>query len=145
MPPNSPKSRPIAPRPVARAAAKVDRRLLGRWKSDRRKTFQNVTLPKLSPEALKLFQSMFGRIVIEWGRTHVVIEDGQRKLTSRYELLAQDADSVVVRTFFEDSLIAGERLWQIHFNGRHYGVVAGNMIEWFRKVDGPGNGESDPA
>src|SRR5271165_2390862 len=91
----------------------VDRRLLGSWKSDRRRTFMYFRpKPGCSPKALRRLKAMFGRLVVRWGRGKYYDDfDGHRK-SYDYEVVARDAFSVVVRYY--DSLMKKLRLRQIN-------------------------------
>jgi hypothetical protein len=68
----------------------------------------------------------------ENGRYHTVL-DG-RSETHRYEVIARDKTSVVIRI---DDPLLGQRLQQIHFCGDHYRLAAGTLIEYFRRVPKP--------
>ena len=112
-----------------------DPRLIGTWQSDRRRTFRHFK-PKAGcrPASLLKLKRLFGKLVIEWGRTKYTTElDGVRS-TARYRVVARDTSSVVVA--FADDLTGGaEVLRQIHFHGDHYMMpTGGSLVEWFRRV-----------
>ena len=78
---------------------------------------------------------MFGKLVIRWSRTKYHSElDGHRE-SSAYVVVAQDANSVVVRTL--DPITEQLVLLQIFFDGDDsYRVTTwfSGMIEWFKRV-----------
>jgi hypothetical protein len=113
----------------------VDRRLLGTWKSDKRKTFRHfVPRPGAKPEGVRKLKTLFGKLVVRWTPTKCHTElDGCRESYS-YELVDKDQDSVVLRC--PDPLSKNERLVQIHFEGDHYWLLTwGNIMrEYFRRI-----------
>jgi hypothetical protein len=110
----------------------IDRRLIGTWKSDRRRTFKGF-VPKRDarPASVRRFKSLFGNLVVRWGYRNCSTDlDGFRE-TVTYELVATDATSAVVR-MADDS---GGRLLQIHFEGEYYWIWAGDWLrEYFQKA-----------
>jgi hypothetical protein len=119
---------------VARSKPKLDRRLLGTWQSDRRRTFRHFK-PKAgtTPGHLRKLKALFGKLVIRWGRGRYDTElDGHRD-SGNYEVIGGDVESVVVR--YRDALTGQDRITQIHFAGDHYWLsINGGLIEWFRRV-----------
>jgi hypothetical protein len=112
---------------------KIDRRLLGTWKSDRRKTFKHFPpRPGAKPEAVRKLRAIFGKLVVRWTRSRCYSEfEGQ--LESRpYEVVASDSESVVVRCFV--SWLKEDRLRQIHFEGDYYWLWAWGIREYFRRI-----------
>ena len=110
-----------------------DKRLLGTWQSDRRRTFLHFK-PKAgtSPQSLKKLKSLFGKLVIHWGRkTYDTELDGHYESTP-YVVVANDWGSVVIR--HRDRLTGEESLVQIHFDGDRYWIATHSIIEWFKKV-----------
>jgi hypothetical protein len=113
---------------------KFDRRLLGTWKSDRRKTFERYCpMPGTRPEVVRKLKSLFGKLVVRWGRKRVYSElDGHRN-SQNYEIIAADSESVVVRYFCD--VFKEDRLQQIHFEGEYYWIgLGGHLCEYFRKI-----------
>jgi hypothetical protein len=116
---------------------KWDRRLIGTWKSDRRRTFafwkpgagykvENV--PKL--------KALFGKLTIRWGRGKFHTEYKGYRETCPYEIVARDSDSVVIRCWC--SIFEEYRVRQIHFDGDYYYVAVGpGLIEHFRQISIP--------
>lgn len=111
-----------------------DHRLLGKRRSDRRRTFKHFRpKPGCSPASLKKFKAIFGKLVIRWGRGKSYSElDGRRSVTA-YEIIASDSESVVIR--YHDTLAGDDRLRQIHFDGDDYWIaLCGGLCEYFRRV-----------
>lgn len=77
---------------------------------------------------------MFGKLVITWRRnTYVTNLDGFRR-TYRYEVIATDSSSVVIRYYDEFSPQGSLR--QINFSGDYYCMAAsgGSLCEYFRRI-----------
>lgn len=129
-------SRPQAKTPRKRRL--IDGRLLGRWKSDRRRTFRDVALKRGSPEARRRFMALFGKLIVTWRPTTVIDELNGQIWKGEYEIIAKDELGVVVRTY-DDIFTGGDRHWRIEFEeGGYYRVMGGaSVIEYFRKLDDP--------
>jgi hypothetical protein len=112
---------------------KVDRRLLGVWKSDRARTFRNYKPgPKSTPEGTRRFKAIFGKLRVRWTRKYVATEYEGARLRTPYTVVASDELSVVV-------LLENSQLRQITFEGRnHYWLgVQGMLCEHFKRVKQP--------
>ena len=111
----------------------IDRRLLGTWQSDRRKTFRQFA-PRsgTSPEAVRQLRAMFGKLVVRWTPKRCFSEfDGTRSSVA-YEVVATDPSSVVVRYF--NTLLTDFRLRHLHFEGKLYWVSIGGLREYFKRL-----------
>ncbi len=119
---------------MGHSVPKYDRRLLGTWRSDRRRTFRHFK-PKrgCTPQSLRQLKALFGKLVIRWGRGKYHTElDGYRESTT-YEMVASDSVSVVIR--YRDGLGGEDQLRQIHFDGDYYWLaLGGGLCEYFRRV-----------
>ncbi len=135
----------VATRPL------VDRRLLGIWKSDRRKTFQHFTpSPQATSESLARLKLIFGKLIIRYGKTRYYSEYNGSSDSTRYEVVAKDSSSVVIREFHNNpiasypgatrdlllDLFPPEKLVQIHFEDKWYWIWAWGhgLREYFRRV-----------
>ena len=119
---------------MSKPPAKYDRRLIGSWKSDRRRTFEhfkpNATA---SPKSIRKLKSMFGKLIVRYTRRRCHSEyDGTPLDPFHYEVVAADDESVVVR--FWDTIFDREMLQQIHFEGDYYWIAKWGRVEWFRRV-----------
>jgi hypothetical protein len=122
---------------VGQSVPKVEPRLLGTWKSDRRRTFRFFK-PKrgCSPQSLRKFKAIFGKLVIRYTRRKYYTElDGYRD-SGAYEIVAADSESVVIRFWSRGVFSEGARLQHIHFEGDFYWIAVGGggLCEFFRKV-----------
>lgn len=122
---------------MKRSRPKFDRRLLGTWKSDRRKTFLHYKPPaNVTEEKVRKFKSLFGKLIIRWGKSKCSTDLNGYKESHPYEVVAADMTSVVIR--YEHFLLGPGCLMQIHFDieGDYYWIAldGGNLCEWFRKV-----------
>jgi hypothetical protein len=109
---------------------KIDRRLLGTWKSDRRRTFEHYKSgPKSTPQTLRKFRSIFGKLTVRWTGRRSYGELAGSRFSTSYEVVASDETSVVVR--FADSKV----LSHIHFEGDYYWVACyGMLCEYFKRI-----------
>ncbi len=116
------------------AKPKWDSRLIGTWKSDRRRTFQNFK-PKtgFDPKKFRKLKSLFGKLTIRWGRGKCYTELGEYRDSENYEIIARDSNCVIVRLWSE---IYEEFLLQrIHFEGEFYSMaLGGGLCEYFRRI-----------
>jgi hypothetical protein len=118
---------------MAKRKSLIDQRLLGTWKSDRRKTFQNFRpRAKASAEAVRKLKALFGKLVVRWTRKKYYTELNGSNDSYPYELVAVDRVSVVIRCF--DSLENADKLVQVHFEGNHYWLWAWGQREYFRRI-----------
>lgn len=113
---------------------KWDKRLLGTWKSDRRRTFQHwKPKPNCPPSKTRKFKAIFGRLTVRWerGKLHSAFEEPLDVQT--YRVVASDDYSVVIQL---DCSVFGERLVQIHFEGDdYYYLDAWGFLEYFKRVE----------
>lgn len=139
---------------AAEGSPLMEPRLWGTWKSDRRKTFEHVHLPKATPEGLKRFRAIFGKMVVKWGRTTFATRftgkkflgrfpNDEKPTVERYSILARGPGQVVIviqerPEIVERSggLIGSETLAMIEFDGDGYWASSPLMVfkEFFRRV-----------
>jgi hypothetical protein len=111
-----------------------DSRLVGVWKSGRRRTFRNYKPnPGLSPIKFRRFQSIFGKLIIKWGRGSYVTDFNGDRVREPYAVIASDDQSVVVQTL--DKLSGKLRLQYIRFEGHYYWTTTGSgLCEYFQRI-----------
>jgi hypothetical protein len=119
---------------MATRKPKTDKRLLGTWKSDRRRTFKDFVPPRrLRGRKLNRFKTIFGKLTVRYTR-HKVHSDYEGSLQSvDYELLGSDADSVVIMV--SGQVPADSKIQHIHFEGKYYWISLEGLREYFRRVD----------
>jgi len=114
-----------------------DRLLLGTWKSDRRRTFRHwKSRPEVSAANHRKFRLLFGKLTIRWTPKYCYTDfDGDRS-RGRYEVVATDFDSIVVRVDAPSWMGEGEtKLYHIHFEDDYYWMaLTSGFVEWFRRV-----------
>lgn len=119
---------------MAQTSTLTDRRLWGTWRSDRRRTFQFFK-PKsgAKPATVRKLKSLFGKMTIRWTARRCHIELNGERRSEPYEVVAKDANSVVVRVRgIGDELV----LSQIHFERDYYWVATCLPLnEYFRRID----------
>lgn len=123
----------MAKRKVRKPPA-IDSRLIGTWKSDRRRTFRRYKPKPTAPaRSIRKLKSLFGKLVVRWGRGKYYTEMDGDKWSNAYEVIASDQYSVVVRS--KDDLSAEPRLQQIHFEGDWYWLaISPGLCEYFKRV-----------
>jgi hypothetical protein len=127
--------------------------LIGSWKSDKRLTLENChRYHRLTGAKKRKFGSIFGRLVLRYtpSRVHHLLRG--LEWTAKYDVLAVDSESIVVRIHSDDlwkkaspitadivKEMAEPRFQHIHFrrrNGRqYYWIGCGILCEWFRRLD----------
>jgi hypothetical protein len=113
---------------------RIDKRLIGTWRSDRARTLRTFTpSPGISPESMRRFKALFGKLVIRWGRGVYRTDcDGLRSV-EKYTVIASDASSVVIKV--RGPLGPEPELRQIFFDGDCYWIaLGGGVCEYFRRV-----------
>ena len=135
---------------------KTDSRLLGTWKSDRRRTFAEWSWGEnVSPKKKEKLKSLFGKLLITYTRSRIIWNLPHRKWVNsrRYTILGTDEASVAIvvsgELYIKDpkkydrfNLQTVKELWskpeirQIHFAGNHYWISIGNgkNREFFRRI-----------
>jgi hypothetical protein len=115
--------------------SKTDKRLLGTWRSDRRRTLKDWIWPRDWPaRKRKKLAGIFGHLTLRYTQTRSYSDYRGHKEIRRYEVVAADSDSVAIRRW--DSLYAEWRIRHIHFEGDRYWISLGRQREWFRRVKG---------
>ena len=113
----------------------LDTRLLGTWKSDKRRTAREVVARKdFKPNRKAKLLSLFGKLELRYTRTHCHSRfDGEKLSSGNYHVVAKNSESVVVVT---TNPISGDVISHLHFEGPNlYWVsVAGRFREYFRRI-----------
>jgi len=155
-----PISAPSAPRHSRRALdgtrsrmKRLRKLLVGTWKSDKRLTLDNChRYHGLNGAKKRRFGSMFGRLVLRYTRSQVHHSLRGTEWTAKYDVIAADSDSIVLRIHSDDlwkrvdpivadilKQVAQPRLQQLHFRRRkrrqYYWIGCGMCCEWFRRLD----------
>src|SRR5687767_5714664 len=116
-----------------------DTRLLGTWRSDRRRTERDVTARRDIPaKARRGFLPIFGHLTLRYTRTRCYAEYQGDKDSWSYRVLGKSADSVVIEGTSGDGYPEGF-LRQLHFESlgpkpRFYWICLGNFREFFRRI-----------
>jgi len=119
---------------VAIRRTKTDKRLLGTWKSDKRRTFKDfVPRPGVRGEKLDRFKALFGKLKVTFTRRKIHSDYEGSLHSVDYEVLGSDAESVAIACW--DTVAEDRRIQHIHFEGKHYWISLGGMREFFRRID----------
>jgi hypothetical protein len=115
-----------------------DSRLIGIWKSDSRRTVQEILARRdiRGSKKSKLI-SLFGKLELRYTRTHCHTKLGDYRTVTRYTVVAKDSSSVAT---VSENRTAGKRIFHIHFEDDHYWICLGRIREYFKRVDNKGKG-----
>ena len=117
---------------------KTDRRLIGTWRSDRRRTLRELRFrPGIPRKKQKTLRGIFGKLQVTYTRNRVRYVLDEYRATRPCEILASDSLSVAIR--FHDEITGEWCIQHIHFDPRdpdRYWVSFGWNREWFRRVEG---------
>ena len=119
---------------MATRKPKTDKRLLGTWKSDKRRTFKDHVPPRrLRGKRLDRFKAIFGKLIVRYTRRKIHSEYQGSRDSIDYEVLGSDADSVVIMV--SGQVAALRRIQHVHFEGKYYWITLDGMREYFRRID----------
>jgi hypothetical protein len=113
----------------------IDRRLLGTWRSDRRRTITDWHWQKrVTAKQKHRLAKFFGRLKVRYTRNRIYTEFEDYRDVKDYRVIGQDSESVAI--VYWESLREEEVITQIHFEGHHYWInIWGNgNREWFRRI-----------
>ena len=125
---------------------KFDRRLIGHWKSDARRTLAEWRWgEKPTPKRRQVVRWIFGKLVLTYKRNEVVSELKGDRWSRRYKVLGADETSVAILVFgrmkggqFMDHFLLDEflkpKIYHIHFIERGYWISLGCNREFFRRL-----------
>ncbi len=123
----------------------IDQRLLGSWKSDKRRTLQDLRKFKgISERTIRLLgKKIYGRLIHRWERRILKTSmDGEAFSSQEYSVLAKDDSSVAVMIAGDPESWLDEKnhILHVRFEGRdRYWIPVlfrpGLSREWFRRVE----------
>jgi hypothetical protein len=115
---------------------KPDRRLLGTWRSDRRRTLRELRFPRhVSRKKQEPLRAIFGKLKLTYTRSRVRYALDDWRATRPHEVLASDSNSVAIR--LRDETTDEWIIQHLHFdpkNAGRYWVSIGFGREWFKKL-----------
>jgi hypothetical protein len=117
------------------AGTKIDKRLLGTWQSDRKRTMKGWIWPRgAKAESRRKLARLFGVLTVRYTRHRIHIKLHVNLDSTPYEVLGSDSDSVAI--LCNDILYDEPRIRHIHFeDDKHYWVaIDGWNREWFKRV-----------
>jgi hypothetical protein len=119
---------------VTTRGPRIDKRLIGTWRSDRTRTLRTYRpKPGAPSKAVRQFKGLFGKMVVQWGRGVFRSDLDGFRTVEKYTVVAADSTSVVVK--MPGPLGPERQLQQIHFEGEYYWVaLGGGLCEYFRRV-----------
>ena len=112
-----------------------DRRLLGTWRSDRRRTLRDWKLDpeRDTPEKRQLLSDLFGHLTLRFTQQRIYSDFKGSHQVVKYDVIGADSSSVAVLAWC--SLYEEERIQHIHFeDDRHYWIALDGQREWFRRI-----------
>ena len=115
---------------------KAKKRLLGTWRSDRRRTMKDwIWTKKYTPKQRKFPTNLFGQLTVRWTRAKIYTERKGFRRSSSYEIIGADVDSVALMAY--NQLTKQQTIRHVHFEGDNYWVLiggSGRNREWFKKI-----------
>ena len=117
------------------AQLSANKRLLGTWKSDARRTLDGWVFPKgLSPAKRRRFSRIFGQLIVRYTPSRILSDFKGHRTVDRYKVLGRDQGSVAILTWKDDP--ARGEISHIRFRDDHYFVMtaAAPNVEFFRRV-----------
>ena len=109
----------------------VEKRLLGAWRSDRKRTVKHWVFPKrLAAAKRRRFEGLFGKLVLRFTPKFSYSEFDGEVTRCPYRVLWAGPSSCVVLYDEAD----GQTVQHIHFEYDHIYVLACYNVEFFRKV-----------
>lgn len=110
---------------------RIDRRLIGTWRSDKERTVKHWHYAKeLEPEKKERFENIFGKFSLHFTNTHIHTEFEGEKQVVPYTVVASDHSSVVIMWHEKER----SSLQHIHFDGEGYYVLSGYNVEFYTRV-----------
>jgi hypothetical protein len=122
----------------------MDRRLLGTWVSDRRRTLQELQKrQRLSRKSKRALESVFGKLRLRVTRTRCYSTYEGVTDALPYRVVAKNSDgALVVGRSLPDWLTTEDQIQHVRFvNADLYWVCLGGIHEYFRRVKPPSNNE----
>ena len=117
---------------IADKPRKVDKRLLGTWRSDKERTTKLWRYKiELDAERKTKFESIFGKLTRRFTTTHAYSEFDGEKTSRTYRVVASDAQSVVLSSSERGRI----ELEQIFFEDEWFYVISGYNLEFFHRVE----------
>jgi hypothetical protein len=135
---------------------KIDKRLLGKWKSDKRKTFLDWNWKKNTAAAKKQrLKSFFGKLILTFTRNRIItrLPHRQWQTSRQYFIIGVDEASVALFEIGEIKIknekkysgiglrtvkefFSKPEIKHIHFEKKHFWLSIGNgrNREFFRKL-----------
>jgi len=120
-----------------------DTRLIGTWRSDRRRTEQDIAARRdISAAQRRRIVPIFGHLVLRYTRVRCYSTfHGDRDVRS-YRVLAKTADSVVIESVSRRFKEEGPSVYHIRFEElgptpSRYWIGLGSFREFFRRVKVP--------
>jgi hypothetical protein len=116
-----------------------DQRLLGTWRSDRRRTARDINARSDIPKSRRAkLIAIFGHLTLRYTPTRCHSTFRGDTESCAYKVVAKNAEGVlVVRP--GDSLTGEDSLQHVRFEGKHCWVSLGAFREYFRRVAAPLN------
>ena len=122
-----------------------DARLVGTWRSDRRRTIEEIEARSDIPEPRRAaLSALFGHLTLRYTRTHCYSTFKGKTERLPYRVVAANSDSLVVVS--PSALAEEESIHHIRFDDLeprpgHYWVSLGTIREFFRRIKTPPNKE----
>lgn len=132
--------RPLARgRPLSSVVSRrkmIDKRLLGTWKSDTRRTMREIrNLRDVTPAEANGLRKFFGKLSVRYTRGKVYQQLSGATSVSAYRVAAKNGDGVVIVIDSALGVSALDSIVHVHFDGRYYWVCLGKYREYFKRIE----------
>ncbi len=119
---------------MPKATSQIDRRLIGTWRSDGRRTLKEYSFPEDSTDKdRRRIRRYFGDLILRYTARRIYSRLRDRKGITPYTVIAMDSESVAI--LYWDSLLEEHRIQHIHFEGDRFWISLGDRNrEFFRRV-----------
>jgi hypothetical protein len=129
----------------------LHKKLLGTWKSDKRKTLKTYKPYDSFPlSKRRRVAAIFGKLELRFTPKFCFVTIGGETTRDRYDVIGEDADSIVLRTYSDEFkkrvdpvILEGledffaPRLQHLHFETErgqdYYWIGIRVLVEWFKK------------
>ena len=122
--------------PRSTVLAQRRKQLFGPWRSDAKRTLEELAKKRMPSKSFKTFQKIFGKLRLTYRPSTIISEFKGKRATFRYKILGADAHSIAI--LVDEKLPFGlgrPKIRQINFEGDYYWISLGGMREFFKRIN----------
>ena len=112
------------------------KQLLGIWRSDKKKTIEELAKRRdISEKQLEFFRTIFGKLEVHYRpKTAIVLLNGKKRV-QRYKILGADSYSIAILFEQRPPPFAGPKIQLITFEKDFFWItLGGGMREFFKRI-----------